>query len=124
MVQQRIQKLLGITADQYAEYVWDLGLKYAYHYTNEDDEAVRFMTQCKSYWAWWQNQFDLIDEQFIACYGRFENPASREAIINAWLYDHSPSSLRAFPGSMVMEETYARMIGEAFDEANSRRVAK
>lgn len=121
MVQQKIQAMLGITAEQYAEHVWDLGIRYAYFYTNEDDEAVRLMTQCKSYWNWWQNQFDLIDQRFLACYIGFKTPEAQQAMYQAWLYDHSPECLRAFPGAQVMEETYARMIGEAFDELKDRR---
>jgi hypothetical protein len=121
MVQLQIQALLGISAEQYAEHVWDMGLRYAYHYTNEDDQAVRLMTQCKSYWSWWQNQFDLIDQRFLACYSSFRTPEAQQAMYQAWQYEHTPECLKAFPGALVMEETYARMIGEAFDELRDRR---
>lgn len=121
LVKAQILQLVGLTEEDYNVLVWERGLGYAYHYTNQDDEAVRYMTKAKSYWQWWTNQWMLIDQRFLNCYSRYRNPSAQEAIRDAWFHEHDIESMVAYPGRAVLEETFACMIGKMIDENMSQK---
>lgn len=112
MHKQKIIKATGIDEEQYAEYVWDLGIRYAYFYTNEDDEAVRWITQTSSYWEWYKNQWAIIDQVFEKLIDNlaYPNDVTKKGLKDLWLKKHSPEQMVAIPGKYVMDRAWEIMI--------------
>lgn len=129
--QHNIQRITGITADDYSKYVYELGLKYALHYTNGDEQGVDWMTATKSFWAWWKNQFENVDNRFLQVAATFEPVNTldnhqrmhrKKTLRTLWLAMHKPEVMEFFPGKNVMEETYTLMLHQASKEAYAKRV--
>ncbi len=106
--------LTGCSEALYHDTVYELGLKYAEHYTNHKEEDVRFLVETKSYWSWWANQFEIIDRKFLS--QGFERCNDSKVLFNTWLRMHVPEEMVAFPGKQVLEDSYALMIGNLFKE--------
>ncbi len=111
---QQVLSLTGCTAETYHDTVYELGVKYAQHYTNHKEEDVRFLTQTKSYWDWWTNQFEIIDRKFLSY--NFARSNNCRVLFKTWLRMHVPEEMVAFPGKQILEDSYALMIGNLFKE--------
>lgn len=121
-VKMKIIALVGISEVDYNVLVWKLGLQYAYHYTDNDDEAVRFMTKTASFWQWWKNQWMLVDQRFLLGYSRYQSAAATNAMYDFWVSEHQPASLAVFPGKLVLEDTYSMMMSKAIDELHKSKL--
>jgi hypothetical protein len=103
-IELQILQLTGITAEHYSETVWQYGIAYLEHYTDGDTEAVNATIQRAEFWAWYKNQWQLIDRKFAACYKYYSgaDASITEWLRKEWLKEHQPGSLRAYPHQFIL----------------------
>lgn len=108
-IKDAILELTGFSIEEYAELVWDTGIRFAYLYTNEDDWAVRIMTQTSHYWSWWRNQWNIVDTAILEDREKRDGTPTKEFYRRQYLIRHSLKNMVATPNQMVMDATYSAM---------------
>lgn len=64
--QRLVCAALKWNSDTYSKLVFETGLEWIKNNLSlNDDEIVGVIAKCRLFWAWWRNQWDLRDEQFI-----------------------------------------------------------
>jgi hypothetical protein len=106
--------LLKCTNEQYAELVYNEGLKYLKHYLPDDPEGREMLNRSRVFWNWWKNHFANRDEEFK---GMVEAhpllPTHREEIMRQLYLNYNDGrqlALNLHPQSVVLEESYSDMI--------------
>lgn len=59
-----IQQFTGMTSEEYNTFFFDLAIKWAEKFT-QDQEATRVLTTDSLFWGWWAIEFDKRNEKFI-----------------------------------------------------------
>ncbi|TAN15158.1 MAG: hypothetical protein EPN37_10300 [Chitinophagaceae bacterium] len=111
---QRILELLTWDELQYGEFQMKMGEAWLRHYLGNDAYGIEYLVKDRMFWKWWINQWNHRDESFLT----YAASLTYSARINKYEYLHSPKLLHARPHSCVLEESYARMIGELLDNKN------
>jgi len=115
MSQHRIQQLLGWNELQYAQFVYDTGCAYLQAYIPGNEEAIAALERSRVYWAWWKNHWQQRDRQFLQTVNPY---APAQVILTFYERYNNAHRLagRVWPNAVVLNDSYARMIGEFNDE--------
>lgn len=105
-VQQQIMQQLGISAEAYFDALFDAGIAYA-----EANSFCAVIAQAKThsqmYWAWYENQFAITDEVFLANYQYNGADARLRQYLRAeWQKAHAPENIKAFPPAIIYTKTH------------------
>lgn len=129
---QIICELLNITDEEYMNYVLDKAEVWLTMYLGDDEWSKTRVMETKSFWLWWENQWNIRNNQLLnSLYELMYNCGEDIRHIRDYRYDfkkqalvlemfnnvHSIQNLNIKPNRMVMDETYAKMIGRAIDES-------
>jgi hypothetical protein len=114
-----IQRLTGITEEQWSEMVFNGGLEFI-ESLMQSQQWCDAVCKTKSYWGWFKNQWEIIDLRFVATWGKFNPTAGGMARLKTeYMRMHSPEAMKVFPGQNVIAEAlpgYKAMIGGAMDQ--------
>lgn len=122
-IQTRIQRLTGCTDDEYSELVFSLGMAYLEHYTDGDALGVTITSQASSFWAWYTNQWNIIDHRFLGAYAYDGTDAGvLDFLKREWIAAHQPAAMNVYPGKQVIDEAWAIMMGRVIDETHRKEV--
>jgi|SRR5690606_14032766 len=115
----KVVSFLGITEERYHEQVWESGNAFALYYT-EDDLYARLITSTEAYWAWFENQFSIIDESFLRIHTyRGSDPSMRAALAELWRESHEPEQMNAYPNSKLIRDSYDTMISTVITQSHA-----
>lgn len=111
-----------ISLDDYNTHVFNQAAAYLDGIIGTDEHAKSRLMQSPHFWSWWQRQWDNREERFVLVHDLDKlvgDPDLIELIAELWYDLHSIESLNIRPNRMVLESSYAVMIGEVFDHAKS-----
>lgn len=104
---EQIQALTGCTPREYAVFVELSGTNYLQYYTDNDCTAVMDTARRAEFWAWYRNQFDIIDKRFLGSYKVYADAQGDVSITrwlkNEWYAQHQPQNLQAYPHQFIMQ---------------------
>ncbi len=63
---QQVCHLLGITESQYQRFSKGIARRYLVYLTDHNHYLITDFLKCPLFWAWWDNQFKIRNQQFIA----------------------------------------------------------
>lgn len=112
--------LLKWTDQEYAEYQYNNGIEFLDHYIPDDPTAADQLIRSRIYWAWWRNQWMLRDAVYInATHIHRLCP-----LVESYKVMHDPRDLASslYIGRVILEQSYAEMIGRLFDSSLKRVV--
>lgn len=114
-MKQEVLELLGWDELEYGQFIYDTGLEYLPAYIPGNAAAIAALERSRIFWAWWKNHWRQRDEEFLAKVNRCESP---EAIRFYYGWKHNPKRLatKFTPNSVVLDDSYAEMIGQFNDE--------
>ncbi len=120
---ERIQIVLGYSADEYARLVEEAGYGWVTRFTLNPD-AHTVYGRSAMFWKWWVNEWNLRDEQFLSDTGlRFaDKPLTGYPLacaLDIYVAFHNINKLDIVPNRWVHEEV-ARMIREMERELNEQ----
>ena len=118
-LQQAILEITGITAAEYAEIVWDTGIRFAYLITNEDDWAVRAFTQTTEYWTWWKQHWATVDARILAQSTQRTN-ADKQFYKQQYLRCHQLTEMVATTRDAEVQHTYDNMTTKIWRELSKK----
>ena len=106
---QLLRDAMGLDDVVYNQMVWRYGVKWIKRFLLNDAGAEYAVSKSVAFWAWWKNQFSLLDERFIyeANIERIEKPLTGTYLIVArdlYMELHNPDDLQATPNAFVMKE--------------------
>ncbi|MBT1702926.1 hypothetical protein [Chryseosolibacter indicus] len=106
-----ICEILNCTQDQYAELVYNEGLKYLKYFLPDDADGQKMLSSSRVFWNWWKNHFINRDEKFIALSGKYPIQ-DKEMLLQLYLNYNDGKQLaqNLHPQSVVLEESYSEMI--------------
>jgi hypothetical protein len=113
--QQKICAILQWKEEQHSQMVYDNGLSFLVHYLPMESEfMINCITSSRIFWNWWRLHWNARDEQFASLYFNLVRLKDAEDLYKEL---HNPKTLAysIYPDGVVLEETYAKMIGELND---------
>lgn len=112
---KRIINFLNISQDTYNTVLFDTGMEKLEAWLGEKSRFVPLVSQLPAYWAWYQNQFELIDETFMNQHNLATGPRSRAHLVEQWKAAHAAERLVAFPRSKAIDKEIAAFVGQSID---------
>ncbi len=108
-----ICELLKCTEEQYAELVYNEGLKYLKYYLPCDPDGQKMLSRSRVFWNWWKNHFTNRDEEFHLLHEKYPI-CDTELVRQLYLQYNDGKQLaeNLHPQSVVLEESYSDMIHE------------
>ena len=106
----QIRAFVGVTELEYKNLLLKSGTDYAQH-LNLHSSELTILLASPTYWAWYTNQFNIIDEAFVQL-GVPETPEYMSYSINgikivgkyeAWCIMHQPDNMKAYPSEKVLD---------------------
>lgn len=110
VVKDSIIKMLHWSEMNYAEFMYETGLAYLQHYILGDEYGIAALERSRIFWSWWRNHWAQRDQRFMANISP-ANYATAEKFYRWW---NDPKHLAGniWPNSVILDESYAQMIGE------------
>lgn len=114
-------KHMNMSADEYSQLVFDNAYAYLNRIIPNDQLGMDLLTKSKAFWAWWQNQWNRRDRIFIREIDLHDvqhivSPDASTLMRELYFETHSVEGITVFPSRMILEESYAVMIGQVFKE--------
>lgn len=108
---QRVMSILRWNELEYATFIHETGLEYLELYIPGDRQGIDALSRSRIFWNWWKNHWAIRDQQFL---DEMDKDIEHSFIPKA-LYEfyHSADMLSSsiFPNAVVLENSYAKMIG-------------
>jgi len=110
----QVCRILKWTELQYAEFQQETGIKYLRLYIPDDQAGADMLIRSRIYWQWWINHWQYRDASFLLATVETLPVEDRRFLYKAV---HEPEDLlsKFYPGKVVLDESYAEMIGRLFD---------
>lgn len=116
-MKEAVMRLLDCDELQYNRLQFEEGVKYLQTYLNGDSASVAMMEQSRTFWNWWRNHWSNRDELFMTLHE--QNPICRTEIARQLYMQYNRGRMLAksiHPNAIVLNESYAVMIGELIEE--------
>jgi hypothetical protein len=117
IVQKKVMAVMGWNETEYANYIMECGYAYLRHYIpNETEAMIQCITHSRIFWNWWKLEWHARDTAFASHYYKLiKIDCAKEIYHN----EHDPRTLAAciYPNGVVLEESYAIMIGKLNQQA-------
>lgn len=119
--QQLLIRSMQMSDLDYHNYVMDVAYEYLDHYVGKDHFGKNVLLNSKSFWTWWRIQWNrrnriFINETRLNEVVAIIQPEDSKLIKELYLEIHTVSEIQVYPNRIVMEQSYAEMIGKVFDE--------
>jgi len=115
-LKETILKTIGISSDEYAKTIWEMGNKYCRIHIN-DDLGERLVMRSKNFWFWFQNQWNIKDIEVLAMIEVIPMDVRKKY----WLRAHCPCNAVAYPGKEVWSEVHEAAIAEMIAESHKTK---
>lgn len=116
-----ITTYLSISAALYNELLFETGMQKLEIWLGVRSKFVPLVSQLPIYWAWYQNQFELIDNAFLAMHTEpVMGPRHRARLVDTWKEAHSPERMVAYPNSKAINKEIAAFVGKSIDQLHSK----
>lgn len=117
-----LMRLMEMSELDYHTHVMDTAYEYLEKNIGKDKFGKNLLLNSKSFWVWWRIQWDrrnrlFINEASLSGVDHIIQPDTRTMIKDLYMETHSVNEIHVYPSRMVMEASYAVMIGKVFDEA-------
>lgn len=109
---QQIQSLLGWDDLTYCEVQYRMGLRYLNEVLMPGPGTKAYLERSALYWQWWIGEWNRHDHHIVI-------PALRHGFtepVRDYIYSHSPEFLLLHPSYPAMEESYAYMLGNIYNQ--------
>lgn len=110
-----IQQLIGWDDLTYTTFQYESGLIYLEETMLLHEYEQKMLSSDEMFWKWWVNQWNIVDSIMLPVCQRRCHPLSLKEYINR----HSLAMTSVYPDHELIEESYAKMIGEFNDKHNS-----
>jgi len=116
-----LQGIMAMSADAYNQHVYDVAIDYLHQVLELDQWGQDQLQAASHFWVWWQEQWArrnniLVNEFGIAEMDKADFEHYREVITAEFNKIHSLNSLNIYPDRIVMENSFADMIGIMIDQ--------
>lgn len=116
-----LQGIMAMTGDAYNQLVYDVAIDYLHQVLELDQWGQDQLQNAKHFWMWWQEQWARRNNILVCQFGLNEIDKSdfehyREVITTEFHKIHSLNSLNIYPDRIVMENSFADMIGVMIDQ--------
>lgn len=112
-----ICELLQMTELQYGQMQYDEGLNYLRTYIPSDEWGQDILLRSRIFWQWWINHWELRDRCFIHISKIEMKTLCIMREVYAQSHDGRALAKNIHPNGVVMDASYAEMIGRLVDEA-------
>lgn len=118
----QVCSILQMSQQQYANYQYKAGCNYLQHYIPNDPQGIDMLIESKLFWNWFKLHWSKRDAEFIQA----ANGLSQAEAVALFDDIHNPSILAAGirPNSVVLGESYARLIGQIIDHQNTQHLCR
>ena len=118
--QQLLMKLMEVSPLEYHNHVMDNAYVWLDHQIGRDIFGKEVMLYSQFFWAWWTNQWNRRNRIFI---NRLQlndvkhilQPNVVRALKEEYQRVHSVEALNIYPSRVVIEASYAVMVGKVID---------
>ena len=119
---EQICRAIGWDADQYRLHQFETGMSYLEHYLKGDHQGVQMLSRTKTFWVWWCRQWERRNRILLHKLNKKHRFATTPKADFKKLYEqvHHHECLSVYPGRVVMEKSYAEMMGQLIDEEHSK----
>ncbi len=114
---KKVQALLGWDDLQYGNFQFETAYDYLKQSMKLDDYWIEALTHVKGFWNWWINTWNLRDCHHYLPAAKRLAPDQYESTYRLM---HSIPYIDWYPGRQIMDEAYAVMIGECWDEVKQK----
>lgn len=112
-IEADVQRLCGLTAEQYCSVVEQAGNDYALAYVGGDHECKRWLTHSKVYWAWFKSQWLLVDRLFVMSYCIADGTPDVVASLRLmWADEHAAECRKLYLPRHVVQDFRNTMMAE------------
>ena len=115
----QVCQLLHWTEDQMNTAIYEQALKWLNDVVNDDHLGIDALVRCDHFWAWWKNQWFIIDRKLLATLEWQNCPALERG--DRYLKAHSAELMSVFPGTEVLEKSYGRMVQKVIDGIHQQK---
>ena len=119
-IKQEILRAIGLSEDQYSEAVFNTAMEYL------EEKAGKWtadISQTKSFWAWWQYQWAVIDEIFYAELQNKRFQWDTDIALYIWQDDHAMDMKKVNIPNTVWAEWQCNMMHDVTKEIANREEA-
>jgi hypothetical protein len=109
---QEVMRLLRWSELDYCQYQEKMGRQYLQSYIPHSPEYIDYMLASRIFWNWFKNQWLQRDEAFVK--DNDVQQGDRAFRLQVYCLLHHPERFKSdrYPTGIVMQEGYAKMIGE------------
>lgn len=113
-LQQRIERLLGMSTQQMQQLIFEMGCRYMEDLTDMAEVAHQFLLE-PLYWHWWRQQWAIIDAQFLM---QHANAPLQTSTLRK-LYEKMHQSIDTWPDRIVwmqVHSAYEQMVRTVIED--------
>jgi hypothetical protein len=128
MNEKVLQLSLGISPDDRSDLIYRFGCDYIENYCPIEiwPQACQEILETKSFWKWWQNQWEKREIKFIMEWDlRFAEELvdvdKRIMLIQVYHFINNWAMIGVYPNRVVVDEYWAEVIEHVFKELHSRK---
>lgn len=112
-----ILSAIGLNEDEYSMAVFNTAMEYL------EEKAKQWafdISQTKTFWSWWQYQWNIIDDIFYSELKNATEPWSVDIAHYIWSDDHKMDLRKTPIPSTIWDEFYSNMMHEATKEIKAK----
>ena len=109
-----IQKLLQWDDLNYTTFQYEAGIIYLEEQMCLPEYEAKMLQEDELFWKWWINEWNLVDA-ILATTLEKVHPSQH---VRRYVHVHTQAMVDKHPSSAIVEESYAKMIGEFNDKHN------
>ncbi|KAA2245520.1 hypothetical protein F0L74_06055 [Chitinophaga agrisoli] len=110
--------LLSWEQMEYAEFQHDTGLEYLRLYIPDDPDGQDLLIRSQIYWQWWLNHWLARDRSYILARVDCNLSTDERRFLYRALNNAGELVRDIYPNRVILEQSYAEMIGRLFDAEN------
>lgn len=119
-------RLLDRTEQQYEDMIFERAYEYLDSYLNGDQDGARILTASRYFWKWWAMHWATRNRRFICDFmlekiDHVISPSAIRMLREEYDLVHSVASLKIYPNRIVLDQSYAVMVGEMIDNEHNRK---
>ena len=117
---QMILERMFMSEEAYNVLQWNTAIAWVRENVWNDEDMVSAVITQPDFWTWWENQWNLCDEQFLidhieyVLYVGCSDILDDEQFKTEWLLTHSVKNIEVMPHSAIMQRAYSNVLSKAF----------
>jgi hypothetical protein len=103
-----IMEMLGWDELTYGLFVMEKAEEYLKRQCGRDAYGIQALMESQIFWKWWKNHWMQRDEAFLYEWANYKDA---KHLVNEYAVVHSAANLHMRPNKVILEDSYAKMIG-------------